>query len=190
MKKLLLLLIAGIFAAGWYFFFNQQWWTSDTVNNENVVADAWDTWTDTFDVQGEVYDLALTIKPSSNTAWPFKAWDVIQFDIEVTNQGSIDADEYSIVDYVPVWLSFVSVTNATNEATTNTHVTWNNASPLAAWASNVHTISFKVTNAAKAGKIKNYAEIYKDDWSDIDSTPDKKKGNDCLKDDVVNLAQC
>jgi len=74
---------------------------------------------DTVDLPMDFYDLALT-KILQGTG-PFYPGDTIGFDIEVTNQGTLDADDIQITDYTPAGLILtgsdwtVSGTNAVYE---------------------------------------------------------------------------
>jgi uncharacterized repeat protein (TIGR01451 family) len=54
---------------------------------------------DTVDVPFDFYDLALT-KTLASTG-PFYPGDTLSFDIEVFNQGTLDANNVQITDYTP-----------------------------------------------------------------------------------------
>ncbi len=118
----------------------------------------------------------------------------VSFDIEVINQGTKDATNIKIVDYIPAgfelndpdWTSIENGTKATR--------TINPAGDeLTPGTSKVITIKLKVKPDAAKGTKTNYAEIYEasDDQGNVtpdnDSTPDQVNGNDgVVSDDVTD----
>jgi uncharacterized repeat protein (TIGR01451 family) len=117
-------------------------------------------------LEAPVYDLALVKKLSTSTSGPFKSGDNVIFDIFVTNQGTVDAQEITITDYIPTGLELADVNwmKSGNKATRKMF-------EIDAGQTKKTTIRFKITQTT-TGKIKNYAEISSDDGNDCDSTPD------------------
>jgi len=94
------------------------------------------------------------------------------FDITVTNQGTVPAQNIVIEDYAPVGLT------ATGSTTLSI------AGPLAPGASQAVTIEFTADPATTGGQLINVAEIASaedelgDNPNDLDSTPDSDPNND------------
>ncbi|SOE20437.1 conserved repeat domain-containing protein/gliding motility-associated C-terminal domain-containing protein [Spirosomataceae bacterium TFI 002] len=133
------------------------------------------------------FDLALTKKLVSTG--PFFPGQTITFDIDVINQGDLNATFVKIVDYIPAGLTLVTGQGWIADGDTARY------SSNLSIATNNHTvvpISF-VVDASATGTIRNSAEIAEakgpngSDVTDIDSTPDDNPTNDgTAKDDVVN----
>ncbi|MBS9775078.1 DUF11 domain-containing protein [Candidatus Gracilibacteria bacterium] len=132
------------------------------------------------------YDLALikTVKSDKK----YKIGDEVEFEIEVKNQGNIDAHDIEVVDYIPAEMSLVEK-NGWAEKDGKAFYT-SKIKTLKANASTKLSIFLKIEKLPESGKITNWAEISKtgDDYEDCDSTPDsegvendKKIGN---KDDA------
>ncbi len=122
-------------------------------------------------LEDPVYDLALVKKLSVNSTGPFKSGDNVTFDISVTNQGTVDAQEITITDYIPTGLELndTAWTQSGNKATRKMY-------EISAGQTKKLSITFKITQTT-AGTINNYAEISSDDGDDCDSTPDSTNGN-------------
>ncbi|MBJ6611175.1 MAG: DUF11 domain-containing protein [Candidatus Thiothrix moscowensis] len=138
-----------------------------------------------------IFDLALVKRPADGQATTLKPGDAVKFTIEVSNQGTVDAKDVVVTDYIPTGLT-LNDANWTDNADGTATLTTAIASIPAGTSASVDII-FKVADTATAGKLTNTAEISaakdKDGnpATDKDSTPDADKGNDAVvKDDVIN----
>ena len=131
---------------------------------------------------GQIFDLAL-IKEKS-TLGPLLPGDAVSFTITVYNQGSLDATDIAVVDYIPTGLILndANWTETGGVASLNTPI-----ASLAAGASTSVDISFTIDPDFMAGTIRNYAEISGADnaldQEDEDSMPDYIPDNDNEADD-------
>ena len=120
------------------------------------------------------FDLALTKSLNNNiTPGPFQPGDLVTFAITVTNQGSVTAQNISIVDYIPNGL----IPADPNWTILGSTATYNNAiASLAPGASQSVNISFVIDPLFSSTSITNFAEIKGasngSGLNDIDSTPD------------------
>ncbi len=152
-------------------------------------------------VAAPVFDLALTKKLTDLTPddpndgqQKVQVGDTVSFDIEVINQGTKDATNIKIVDYIPAGFElndpdWTSIENGTKATRTISPA----GDELAPGTSKVITIKLKVKPDAAKGTKTNYAEIYEasDDQGNVtpdkDSTPDQVNGNDgVVSDDVTD----
>lgn len=129
-----------------------------------------------------IFDLAL-IKTTDATG-PYSLGDVVEFDITITNQGSLDASEIVIVDYIPCGFTLAAnangwTVNAINEATfTVSQGLAVGAPPL------VVTIPLEIVACIDADAYINVAEIASardadgNITEDIDSNADTIENND------------
>ena len=132
-----------------------------------------------------VFDLALRkVLPGGIKNPTVVPGDTVTFNIEVYNQGNVDATNVSLVDYIPAGLTLAdgNWTASGSNATLNTPI-----ASLTAGSSVTRSIRF-VVNAGFTGSIRNFAEISSaNNLDDIDSTPDSNPSNDGTpKDDVIN----
>ena len=113
--------------------------------------------------------------------------------IEVTNQGTVDATNIQISDYIPAGLTL----NDPNWTTVNGIATLNTPIPsLASSSATTVNISFTINSDFMGTSIRNWAEISAADnvfnLDDIDSTPDDENFNDpgetddLTDDDIIN----
>lgn len=138
-----------------------------------------------------VFDLALLKRLATGQPATAKPGEDVVFTIEVLNQGTMDATDIAVTDYIPTGLVL-------NDAawTDNGDGTASLKAPIAALAAGASTtvnITFTVDANATAGSISNAAEISsaKDGTgaavTDKDSTPDSNPGNEtAIVDDVVD----
>ncbi|MBK7869460.1 MAG: DUF11 domain-containing protein [Saprospiraceae bacterium] len=121
----------------------------------------------------QVFDLALRKTLSPATPAPIIPGNTYTFLIEVINQGSLDATDIQVSDYIPngLILSDPNWTAATGIATLNTPIPF-----LAGHSSTTLSISFTIDPAFSGTSIRNWAEISAAtnalDSADVDSTPD------------------
>ena len=147
--------------------------TNDTeVNDEinNGGGDEDDA--DLEEITVEIFDLALIKTLGAGEDDRVYPGETITFDIQVTNQGTVPAQNIVIEDYVPAGLTVVGSS------------TLNIAGPLAPGASQTLNIEFTVDAASTGGQLVNVAEIASaedelgDNPTDLDSTPDSDPAND------------
>jgi len=139
----------------------------------------------------EVFDLALT-KVLSNGPGPFEENDPVVFSIVVTNQGTIDAENILVSDYIPSGLTLTDA--AWTEAPAGTATLNTPIASLAAGASTTLTIAFTLDPGVTDGTIlTNYAEISAADnaltgqpGDDVDSTPDANNDDPVGGDNVTD----
>ena len=158
----------------------------DMINLDAAAADEDDSdFEDVYPIPME-YDLALI-----KTADPLEVEEggTVTFTITVANQGSLDAHDFTVVDFIPGGMSFVSANNGAVEL--NGEVTW-----IIPELEPNETIELEVVLRAddiSQGPFRNWAEITDDsseDYSlmDDDSTPDRDPNNDQASDhDQINL---
>ena len=126
------------------------------------------------------YDLALR---KTRMAATYAPGDTVTFNIRVFNQGTVDANNVEVTDYIPSGVTYVS-TSATEIATTATTATlWFPMIPVG--GSVLETITFTIDDNF-TGTIDNKAEISSDDGNDIDSTTDVDMSNDVLVNNVID----
>ena len=139
----------------------------------------------------QVFDLALTKTLNGSTTLPIYPGGTVTFDIEVTNQGSLDASNIEITDYIPAGL-ILADGNWTQSGTLATRT----IASLGQGASTTVSITFTVDANYQGGDIVNFAEVSDADNAlnqpDVDSTPDQDNTNDAggqpnsPADDAVN----
>ncbi|MBK8562977.1 MAG: DUF11 domain-containing protein [Saprospiraceae bacterium] len=152
-------------------------------------------------VKDSCYDLALrkTLAVGQNNT--VNVGELVQFTLEVFNQGDLPARLFSLIDHVD--LSFFAPFNTTNNPPGNTTgdasipYTWANLGTngkvtlngeLAPGESVKLPVTLKV---AHGGQATNFAEIFSDDDRDQDSQPDSQEqdGNgDNYTDNIINNA--
>ena len=133
---------------------------------------------------GDVYDLALTKKlVSTGNIFP---GTVLEFEIEVMNQGNMPASDIEVTDYIPEEFTLVDTTWTDNGDGSATKAI---PGTLVAGTSATTTIMLQV-NQHILGEVINWAEISNDDGEDVDSNPDSDPENDSYDetDDVTDNA--
>jgi len=131
------------------------------------------------DITVEVFDLALIKTLSVGSDARVYPGETVTFDIEVFNQGTVEARNIEVTDYVPAGLTVVGSSIL-------------DFGTLEAEESRVLQIEFTVDAATSAGSLINRAEIsdYTDDLgempTDIDSVADDNDGNDDEVNDVID----
>ncbi len=152
-------------------------------------------------VKDSCYDLALRKTLAAGQNDTVNVGDLVQFTLEVFNQGELPARLFSLIDHVD--LSFFAPFNTANNppgTTTGNAVipySWSNLGTngrvtlngeLAPGESVKLPVTLKV---AHGGQATNFAEIYSDDDRDQDSQPDSQEqdGNgDNYSDNQINNA--
>ena len=138
---------------------------------------------DTDNCTAPIFDLALR-KTLLTAASPLQVGDIITYQIEIFNQGSIDADEVQIIDYIPGGIELT--TNNPNwvlDAATST-ATGVITTPIPPGGSEIITIEFELIGGKGMNDFTNYAEILSAKNGDVfftrdfDSTYDNDVSND------------
>ena len=158
--------------------------TDDVTDNTNDDEDDHDP--EVFEVTPPgVFDLALT-KQLVSTG-PFNPGDTIEYAITVINQGTVDAQNISVVDYIPAGLTLVSGFNGWTEPTSGIA-----SNVIAGPISTTFTLNIRFTiDASAAGPLVNFAEIAAAEdpdgnpGDDVDSNPDTDPENDGTPSDDV-----
>jgi uncharacterized repeat protein (TIGR01451 family) len=154
----------------------------DTDSNTNLSVDF-----------GLVYNFDLALRKTLSAGQPRQVGynDVVDFTIEVFNQGTVSAQNIVITDTIPIGMQLVD-SNWTAVGNSATRVL---AGPLAPATSAQLTIALKVLNTATPGELRNLAEISAAQDSngqpvpsvlDRDSEPDGNAGNDTEVDDEIS----
>ncbi len=121
------------------------------------------------------YDLAID-KTTLSTA-PYLLGDTVTFEIEVTNQGSLDAALIEVTDFPQNGLIYVDDNVGTNGNITGTASNYVVLS-LPSGASEKFEIRFRIDDSFSGTELMNIVEITKDDGDDVDSDPDRDKDTD------------
>jgi len=150
---------------------------NDEVDNTNDDEDDHDP--ETINVsENDVFDLALvkTIFSMSDTP-PIAGESTVTYEIEVINQGNVNATGVEVTDYVPDCLTLADATWNSNGAGA---ATYTNLLTVNAGTSVSVFITFEIDECAANASVTNFAEISDDgpDGEDIDSTPDGDEDND------------
>lgn len=135
------------------------------------------------------FDLALIKTKNAINPGPFRAGDTVVFDLTVVNQGTINAFDIQVVDYIPsgLFLNDLDWIESNGEA-----VLRNPISSLDAGDSIILTITFEIDPQFEGNSIINDAEISSADDDadsgntppmDIDSTPNDNATPDDLNHD-------
>ena len=120
----------------------------------------------------QVYDLALRKTVDSSTPGPYEQGSNIAYVIEVFNQGTLDATNIEVTDYIPTGMSFVS---SPDFSTTAPHTA--TIASLSAGTSTSLEITLQIDTGYMGTSISNNAEITADDGDDVDSTPASEDGS-------------
>ena len=131
----------------------------------------------------KVYDLALTKVISAETPAPYQTGSIVKFSITVINQGNYIAKNVEVTDYLPDGLELDDAgwTNAGAGKVVKTLT-----QEIAPGKSVAITLQTKISANFTGNKIRNLAEISKDNSGDYnttdkDSTPDTNVNNDCFR---------
>ena len=172
--------------------FNQAGETDD-LNDDNVVDENGLTGGDEDDhdpalvTVGQVFDLALTkMLNTTATPGPFAPESTVTFDIEVFNQGTLEAFDVQVADYIPEGLSLADA----NWSDIDGDGTAEMLTPIAnipAGSSEVVSISFTIDSDFQGTSIINFAEIsFATDTNGSGvNTPDADSNADDTQDDFV-----
>lgn len=150
-------------------------------------------------VKDSCYDLALRKTLAAGQNDTVNVGDLVQFTLEIFNQGDLPARLFSIIDHVD--LSFFAPFNTASNPPGNTSgdatipYAWSSAGTNGKVALNGElspgeSVQLPVTlKVAHGGQATNFAEIFSDDDRDQDSQPDSQEqdGNaDNHTDNVIN----
>ena len=103
------------------------------------------------------------------------------YTIQINNQGTVVSGNYSVVDYIPAGMSFVSATDG-GTVDANGNVVWAALGPIVPGQIQEVSLTLQV-DVDTNGSYRNYAEISEDSSdeygvTDKDSTPDEDPNND------------
>ncbi len=126
-----------------------------------------------------VYDLALS--KDIATAGPYAPGDVVDFDITVTNEGTVPSGTFTVVDYIPAGFSF-AWTNAASYTLVWSDLVLDYPS-IQVWGSATITVSMLIDAGFTGSSITNNAEVMTDNGNDTDSTPGDNSTNEDDDDD-------
>jgi len=132
-----------------------------------------------------VYDLALIKILANDQPSALAVGDQVTYTIFVTNQGDVGSNAYTVSDFIPTGMSFVSASDGgTNGAGI---VTWANLSNLDPGQTKILTITLQMDDPTISDSYVNFAEITDDSAEDFgvtdeDSTPDSDPTNDAVVD--------
>ncbi|MEE9438119.1 MAG: SdrD B-like domain-containing protein, partial [Saprospiraceae bacterium] len=153
--------------------------TPDTPNDDIDDEDGGDDYDPETITIGQIFDLALIKTIGQPTDNPLFLGGTVSFDIEVFNQGTLDAYNVQVNDYIPTGLTLADAnwTETAGVANLNTPI-----AEILKGASQTVTISFTVDDDFTGDMITNNAEIADaedvngDHPQDTDSTPNTEDG--------------
>ena len=167
----------------------------DDINNQNGDEDDHDPEIVTVgQLVDPKFDLALRKRLAPGQSYKVNPGDLVTFDIEVFNQGTIDADSIRVVDYLRPGFELADQnwTGPINGADVNAVLYTAPIGLLQPGQSAIVNITLKVDeNAEYPLTLENYAEIFSATdgngtvRTDDDSTPDGNAG-DSLVDNAIN----
>jgi len=153
-------------------------YTLDYTICEKANADNCDEATILIRVRTDVFDLALRKEVKAGQKAVFKEGDEVTFVITIKNEGTVDATDVEVVDYVPEGLELTGTTWTVTDGKAKL------VTPIASLPAGEDIsieITFKVTSGAKP-TLRNAAEISAaKGGTDVDSVFDEDRNND--KDD-------
>ena len=132
-------------------------------------------------------EMCIRDRLDPNQALPVTIGDLITYNITVYNQGTLDAFNIEVVDYLPT--GFILADNNWSSGTNPAEAYNTFAGPLAPGDSTVIPLTLQITADAIGGDTQNFAEISEadddtdptnDPPNDSDSEPDNDMNNDCL----------
>ena len=159
------------------------------VSDGNMLDATWEDFCNTGSCNA-VFDLALTMNLSAGQAPVVAPGDMVSFDITISNQGSIDAFDVFVTNYLPAGYSFDPALNpGWFDINGDNYFEYLIVGPIPASTSYVTTLTLMVNNpfTGTPDDLVNFAEIINsaDDNdpttpppADIDSTPDNDPFND------------
>ncbi len=130
------------------------------------------------------YDLALTKSLNAGTPGPFAQGSAVHFDITVTNEGGIAANNVIVTDRVPVGLTITGFNALASGAIDNGNGTYTIPS-LPIGASRTFRVITQINANFQGFSLTNVAEITTDDGDDKDSTPDNDVPTEDDQDEVT-----
>ena len=138
---------------------------------------------DPAEIEIDRYDLA--IEKTILTGGPYELGDLVVFEITVTNEGTLDAENVGITDFPDDGFSFTS-SNAGNIANVTGSGTSYTILDLDSGESQSFRVRFTIDEDFTGDQLMNIVEITEDDGDDIDSDPDIDKETDDGKDGTVD----
>ncbi|KAA3640607.1 MAG: DUF11 domain-containing protein, partial [Bacteroidetes bacterium] len=133
----------------------------------------------------QTFDLALDKDRIS--IGPFEPGSTVVYEISVTNEGTLDATNVEVTDYIPDGMSYVG-----GGWSVNGSIATQTIGSLAVGATTTLSITLMVDDDFQGTSLVNCAEISEDDNAlnepDIDSTPDQNPNNDPDDEDDFDCA--
>ncbi len=125
------------------------------------------------------YDLALIkeISDAQDQNAVLSEGDDVIFTITVCNQGEQASGDFTVVDQIPVGMTYVSDDNGGSYDMAANTITWN-LSGLAISTCMSMDFTLNILTTPDKGYYRNFAEITSDSGDDEDSTPDTNTGSD------------
>ena len=114
-------------------------------------------------VPAPIYDLALIKTLAPSQASVIEEGDLVTYNITVTNQGNVPSNDYSVMDQIPVGMSYSSSSDGGSHA--NGLVTWSSLPNLDPGDSRVLLITLRLDDATQ-DSYRNIAEITDDSAED------------------------
>ncbi len=126
------------------------------------------------------YDLALVKVLADGQAGSVLEGEVVNYNIFISNQGSVPSGDYAVTDLIPEGMSFVAASPNAQEV--GRVVTWAKLPNIDPGQTEVLSITLRLEDAS-IGSYRNWAEISDDSAADYgvtdeDSTPDTNSSND------------
>ncbi len=130
------------------------------------------------------YDLALS--QDVVTAGPYMQGSNVTFQITLTNEGTVQANNVEITDFPPGGLIYVSSDEMTNANVTETSPGVFVVSSINPGDTEVINITYQIDPTFMGTSLTNLAQITADDGDDVDSDPDVDETVDDLNDGIAD----
>ncbi len=157
--------------------------TLENPDNDVITPDDQENLTVDF---GFYYDFDLALTKVMTADLPVTPGDTVTFTITVTNQGSADAYDIEITDYVPAELTLTAFGSTHGDVSVDLDTGIGTLAELLAGESKAYELSFTIDPDFQGTSIMNWAEISAADNDndssntppvDVDSTPDSENQN-------------
>ncbi|HRI26499.1 MAG TPA: SdrD B-like domain-containing protein [Chitinophagales bacterium] len=136
----------------------------------------------------QTFDLALRKQLATGQATVVNAGDVVNYTLTVINQGSLDAFNVMVLDYLPEGMDLADAAWTDNG---NGTASYNTALTIPVGQSVTVNLALQVMDSFEGNSLTNFAEISSAqnglNYPDVDSTPDTNPDNDTVGgNDIVN----
>ncbi len=133
---------------------------------------------------GQIYDLA--IDKSAISTGPYNLGSTVEFEIEVSNEGSLDANNIEVVDTPPDGLVYVGSDADGNANVTETSDGVFEITFIQSMTSEYIVLTYTIDETFSGTSLTNLVQITRDDGDDIDSNPDSHQEEDDLGDGIAD----